>query len=168
MFRTYYTILFMLFLACSNPELSNCVITLEDCSDLELRVFAREDNGEEVAAAECECITITSDWSFDLGDGQYLVNSPGLTEMALTGSHRLLGQELNGTTGRRIPNGLNDTYEDNPHEGYASQRVYGNYIVAMYHPRRWAPDHFITYNWKSGAWIRWDLSEGPGIVNQSE
>ena len=147
MYRTYYTILFMLFLACSKDAVAPPCKNVGDCQE------QRDETGE---------------WSFDLGDGQYLVNSPGLTEMALTGSHRLLGQELNGTTGRRIPNGLNDTYEDNPHEGYASQRVYGNYIVAMYHPRRWAPDHFITFNWKSGDWIRWDLSEGPGIVNQSD
>ena len=160
----YYTILFTLFLACSKNEIPNCKLSGTDCQELENREFIVVETGEMVDVSECQC----EEWSFDLGDGQYLVNSPGLTEMALTGSHRLLGQELNGTTGRRIPNGLNDTYEDNPHEGYATQRVYGNYIVAMYHPRSWAPDHFITYNWKSGAWIRWDLSEGPGIVNQSQ
>ena len=159
MFRTYYIILFMLFLACSKQD-SPCMVMLEDCGELPVRQFNRIDTGEIVGLEECDCIA----WSFDLGDGQFLTDTPGLRSMALSGSHRLLMKELNGTIGKRIPAGLEDDPEG---DEYADQVQYGDYIVAMYHPITY-PDHFITYNWKNGVWIRWELNNGnPLIFRQS-
>ncbi len=107
-----------------------------------------------------------SEWRFHLGDSIFLRDTEGLRSMALSGNHTLLNRELDGigTANKSIPRGLADDPEG---DGYAPQRVYKDYIVAMYHPSTY-PDHFITYNWKTGAWIRWDLSDGPDIFRQSE
>lgn len=111
-----------------------------------------------------EGINILSPWVFKIGDALILRHTPGLEQMAITGSHSLLNFELCGE-GRpaTIPSGLEDDPEG---DGYAGQLQYGDYILAMYHPITY-PDHFITYNTKDGSWIRWDLSDGPGIFRQS-
>ena len=148
MFRTYYTILFMLFLACSKDMPS---------PDIEIPVNKCVDDSPSCGVSE---------WGegFDLEDGQFLTNTEGLRQMALTGSHFILKQELNSTSGGNIPSGLCDDMEK---DGYAGRRTYGNWVVAMYHPTTY-PDHFITYNANTGCWIRWELNNGnPLIVRQS-
>ena len=177
----------MLFLACSNPELSNCVITLEDCSDLELRAFARTDSGEEVATAECECReagnpveknwltqfkllqcdrpnTISS-WTSDL-DGFTLYHTRGLRDMALSGSVGRLDDEYcnAGLRNKRIPSGLGDDFE---RVGYASVLELNGYLIAMYHPTQLHPDNWIQYRIDDGSWERWDLNGAKPFLRSS-
>ena len=83
--------------------------------------------------------------------------------MALSGSHDILKQELISTAGGVIPTDICDDFEG---DGYASRRTYGDWVVAMYHPTTY-PDHFITYNTKTGCWIRWSLGDNPTIFRQS-
>ena len=150
MFRTYYTILFMLFLACSKDD-------------------AELPPGKDPISSECmddspTCVVTEWGEGFDLGDGQFLTNTPGLRTMALSGSHRDLRLEVNGTNGGNVPN---DICDDPEKDGLASRRTYGNWVVAMYHPTTY-PDHFITYNANTGCWIRWELNNGnPLIFRQS-
>ena len=110
-------------------------------------------------------IPTINDWTFKIGDTLVLRNTQGLRTMAYTGSHQTLSDELcNIDTAGSIPAGLADDPEG---DGYAGQRRYENYIIAMYHPSTY-PDHFITYNVNDGSWVRWDHSAGPGIFRQSE
>lgn len=109
-------------------------------------------------------VEFVNDWNFQIGDTFKLRHTPGLRNMALSGSHGILNSELCGIgVPRQIPPGLEDDPEG---DGYAGQLQYHDYIIAMYHPTTY-PDHFITYNTIDGSWIRWDLSEGPGIFRQS-
>ena len=103
-----------------------------------------------------------SEWGegFDLEDGQFLTDTPGLRRMALSGSHSQLRLDVNGTNGGNIPN---DICDDPEKDGFASRRTYGNWVVAMYHPTTY-PDHFITYNSNTGCWIRWELNNGNPII----
>ena len=145
MYRTYYTILFMLFLACEKEGMLP--------------------PGKEPISNECidgspACSVTEWGEGFDLGDGQFLTNTPGLRTMALSGSHHELRLEVNGTNGGNIPN---DICDDPEKDGFASRRTYGNWVVAMYHPTTY-PDHFITYNANTGCWIRWELNNGNPLV----
>ena len=97
---------------------------------------------------------------FDLGNGQMLTNTEGLRQMALSGSHSILKQEIDGVNGGTISEGLCDDPEE---DGYAPKRTYGNWVVAMYHPTTW-PDHFITYNINTRCWIRWELNGGKPVI----
>ena len=138
----------MLFLACSKDMPS---------PDIEIPVNKCVDGSPSCGVSE---------WGegFDLGDGQFLTNTPGLRTMALSGSHHELRLEVNGTNGGNIPN---DICDDPEKDGFASRRTYGNWVVAMYHPTTY-PDHFITYNANTGCWIRWELNNGnPLIFRQS-
>ncbi len=115
---------------------------------------------------KCTEYYILSDWSFELGGGLTLLHTDGLESMALSGSHTLLNREFcNIGKSGRIPTDLGDDIYD---LGYAGQMIYGDYIVAMYHPTRAYPDHFITYNHKDGSWIHWKLGNSPKVVIQSD
>ena len=148
MYRTYYTILFMLFLACDKEPVG----------------FdgTHPDKPETTICGDGSPSCNISEWGegFDLGDGQFLTNTPGLRTMALSGSHRDLRLEVNGTNGGNVPN---DICDDPEKDGLASRRTYGNWVVAMYHPTTY-PDHFITYNSNTGCWIRWELNDGNPII----
>ena len=123
------------------------------------------DRGTTIPVAKCTDDSPScgiTEWGegFDLGDGQFLTNTPGLRTMALSGSHRDLRLEVNGTNGGNVPN---DICDDPEKDGLASRRTYGNWVVAMYHPTTY-PDHFITYNSNTGCWIRWELNDGNPII----
>ena len=113
---------------------------------------------------DCPNVEVLSGWSFNLGQGLVLRHTKGLESMALSGSHGRLSQEFCDIEElNSIPSGLLDDPEG---DGYASQRQYGNYIIAMYHPSTYR-DHFITYNVVDGSWIRWELGDSPTIFRQS-
>ena len=134
----------LLFLSCQKPEI-NEVVTVPATNN----------------KAECSpVLSIHSDWILNLGiKGLELRHTDGLITMAESGNITKLNQEFCGLGGsdKRIPFGLGDDYYD---VGYAPQLVLGHYIIAMYHPIGIAPDHFITYNWKTGDWVHWNLNGG--------
>ena len=139
------------------------LVALVSCNkpdeDLIQRIYVK-DNDELVCN---QLIEILTDWTFKIGDTQILRHTPGLESMALSGSHATLNGEwcnLN-SSGKKIPTNLGDDIYD---AGYASQRVYFDYIIAMYHPLKGADDHFITYNWKDGSWTHWKLGNRPTII----
>ena len=146
--KWYYFVLFSLFLACTKPNM--------DVPNIQQKLT--DHNG---AMNDCTIgIADTfSDWTFDASGGYILMDTDGLRSMALSGDTGTLNKEFckTGKYDKRIPPGLDDAPLDGRrHEGYASQIVLGNYIVAMYHPTFFR-DHFITYNHTDGSWIRWDL-----------
>ena len=108
---------------------------------------------------DCSNVATLSDWEYSIGDGLLLKHTAGLRSMALSGSVQLLNQEFCGAGGssQRIPGGLDDDPEQ---DGYATQINIGNYVIAMYHPSTY-PDHFITYNYTNGDWVRWELGDYP-------
>lgn len=109
-------------------------------------------------------IPTVSDWTFPLGNGNFLRHTAGLTEMALTGNHGVLNNEQCNTATHefRVPTEIRDDH-DIYDVGLATQRVYGNFVVAMYHPIPQAPDHFIVYNHTNGDWVHWKLASYPTI-----
>ena len=141
-------LILLLFLACSKDEIRRIYIS---------------GNGVEKCQVD---LTILSDWTLKVGDVAVLRHTPGLERMALTGSHYELSDEWCNvdTSDKSIPDDLGD---DIYNVGLAPQRVYYDYIIAMYHPIPKAPDHFITYNWKDGSWTHWKLGNSPTIIKQS-
>ena len=141
------SVLLVIFAGCQKEDMTTVFVT-----------------GNGVAKCRTE-LDILSDWVYKIGDTAVLRHTPGLETMALSGNVNPLDDEWCniGTRTRRIPNNLDDDPEG---DGYASQLVLFDYIIAMYHPTTY-PDHFITYNWKDGSWIRWDLGNSPTIFRQS-
>ena len=135
----------LLFLSCQKPEI-NEVVTVPATNN----------------KAECSpVLSIHSDWILNLGiKGLELRHTDGLITMALRGAINKLNQEFCGAgdTNKRVPNDLPD--HDFHGVGLAAQLTLGDYIIAMYHPIGIAPDHFITYNWKTGDWVHWNLNGG--------
>ena len=107
-----------------------------------------------------------SSWTFKIGDMMVLRHTAGLATMAITGDVTELNDEWcrTGERGVWIPKGLGDDIHE---VGYAPQILLGDYVIAMYHPIREAPDHFITWNIIDGSWIHWKLGASPTIIIQS-
>ena len=120
-------------------------------------------DGENV---RCErTLSYHSPWMFGVGQGIELKHTDGLITMALSGDIVQLNKEFCGIgdSSHRIPFGLGDDVYD---VGYAAQLVLGDHVIAMYHPISEAPDHFITYNYKTGDWIHWNLNGGGNQPNK--
>ena len=139
-----FIIIFLLFVGCTKPEI-NETITVPATS----------------TKGECNpVLEIHSDWTLNLGVKDVVLrHTEGLITMALSGNITRLNQEFCGLgdSEKRIPLNLGD---DVYNVGYAPQLRLGDYVIAMYHPIREAPDHFITYNWKTGDWVHWNLDGG--------
>ena len=134
----------MLLFSCQKPEI-NEIITVPATS----------------TKGECNpVLEIHSDWTLNLGVKDVVLrHTEGLITMALSGNITRLNQEFCGLgdSDKRIPPNLGD---DVYGVGYAPQLRLGDYVIAMYHPISEAPDHFITYNWKTGDWVHWNLDGG--------
>ncbi len=121
--------------------------------------------------ANCDIPRSDSPWSRNLGNGITLRDTGGLMDMALFGRHDLLAKEFCEAVGVKsgsIPSNLGD---DPYGQGYAPIRIYGEWLIAMYHPSGPVAnghDHWIMYRPSDGYWERWDLGHRSQSIEEED
>lgn len=145
--KPYVGIIAILLIACSRATTEDPVIT-RPAAELFAAQWTRLDCPSP--------LELLSPWEKDLGAGFTLYHTPGLHQMALTGSVVRLNEEYCGIgeLGKVIPPNLGDDFES---VGYAPVVTFNNWRIAMYHPTPAYPDNWILYNPILNYWERWDL-----------
>ncbi len=153
---------FLLFLMSCKPDDESLIV-------IEPELKAEVDNGTNCSKT---VNVYTTDWSIELGgtstspEAFTLRHTSGVANMAITGGHTALQTEFcNQGVSTRVPDDIDPEHDRGFGSGLAGQVQYGDYIVAMYHPRPTFPDHFLVYDTIDGSWERWDLGMNESGAN---
>ena len=144
MYKTYYTILFMLFLACSK--------------DAMLPPGKEPIQNNDIV---CEEFNEISDFiwdDMDLGGGNKIImrHTSAVRRMARSGNPNDLRKQLCNYKWKPTSFLKTGHLSDINRIGFAPQTEFeGRWIIAMYHPNNY-PDHFIIYDKTTKDWVRWE------------